>query len=144
MNLAFFLIPKNEVSFICENVTLKKAIDKMKRTGFTAMPVITPEGKYAGTVTNSDILFYMVDNLAEKSDQSIFANINDVCVKDILTENSNPSVYISSKVDELLVRAMSQNFVPVVDDVGSFIGIVTRQDVIRYFYNKTVEKEREG
>ena len=28
---------------------------------------------------------------------------------------------------------MNQNFVPVVDDRGMFIGIVTRQDVIRYF-----------
>ena len=30
-------------------------------------------------------------------------------------------------------RAVQQNFVPVVDDWGTFIGIVTRQDIIRYF-----------
>jgi CBS domain-containing protein len=36
-------------------------------------------------------------------------------------------------MDELLDSAMQQNFIPVVDDTGSFIGIVTRKDIIRYF-----------
>jgi CBS domain-containing protein len=31
---------------------------------------------------------------------------------------------------------MNQNFIPVTDDLGTFIGIVTRQDIIRYFVNK--------
>ena len=32
---------------------------------------------------------------------------------------------------------MNQNFVPVVDDRGMFIGIVRRQAIIRYCYDKT-------
>ena len=36
-------------------------------------------------------------------------------------------------MEELLSSAMNQNFIPVVDDSGSFIGIVTRKDIIRYF-----------
>ena len=28
---------------------------------------------------------------------------------------------------------MNQNFVPVVDDLENFIGIITRKDIIRYF-----------
>ena len=32
--------------------------------------------------------------------------------------------------------AMNQNFVPVVDDRGMFIGIVRRQAIIRYCYDK--------
>ena len=36
-------------------------------------------------------------------------------------------------MEELLSSAMNQNFIPVVDDTGSFIGIVTRKDIIRYF-----------
>ena len=39
-------------------------------------------------------------------------------------------------MDELVEAAMSQNFVPVVDDRGIFIGIVRRQAIIRYCYDK--------
>ena len=55
---------------------------------------------------------------------------------DILRKNFNPAVRIDVTMDELLERAMQQNFVPVVDDTGTFIGIVTRQDIIKYFINK--------
>lgn len=54
-------------------------------------------------------------------------------MRDILQENSYPSVRITVSMEELLNSAMNQNFIPVVDDTGSFIGIVTRKDIIRYF-----------
>ena len=37
--------------------------------------------------------------------------------------------------------AMNQNFVPVTDDRGLFIGIVTRRDILQYYYDKTHQKE---
>ena len=39
-------------------------------------------------------------------------------------------------MDELLDSAMNQNFIPVVDDVGSFIGIVKRGAIIQYCYDR--------
>jgi CBS domain-containing protein len=36
-------------------------------------------------------------------------------------------------MEELVSSAMQQNFIPVVDDLGNFTGIVTRKDIIRYF-----------
>ena len=44
-------------------------------------------------------------------------------------------------MDELLDSAMNQNFIPVVDDVGSFIGIVTRKDIIRYFAEQSAQPQ---
>lgn len=41
-----------------------------------------------------------------------------------------------SKMEDLIGRAMEQNFVPVIDDEGHFIGIITRRDIIEYCYNK--------
>ena len=45
------------------------------------------------------------------------------------------------KMDELLNRSMSQNFIPVTDDRDYFIGIVTRQDIIRSFVGSTQPSE---
>ena len=36
-------------------------------------------------------------------------------------------VHADSNMEDLLDRAINQNFVPVVDDQGSFIGIITRK-----------------
>lgn len=38
---------------------------------------------------------------------------------------------------------MQQNFVPVVDDEGRFIGIIRRKDIIQYCYEKSGIKEEE-
>ena len=35
-------------------------------------------------------------------------------------------------MDALLESAMNQNFIPVIDDLDKFIGIVTRRDIIGY------------
>ena len=37
-------------------------------------------------------------------------------------------------LDELLLKVMDQNFVPVTDDRDAFMGIVTRRDVLKHFY----------
>lgn len=45
-------------------------------------------------------------------------------------------VHADSNMEDLLDRAINQNFVPVVDDQGSFIGIITRKSIIKYCYNE--------
>ncbi len=54
-------------------------------------------------------------------------------------------VPVTATARELLDMAVDQNFVPVVDDKDSFIGIVTRQRIMRYgveqFENLIAESE---
>ena len=56
----------------------------------------------------------------------------------------NPPVSVGVSLDDLLERAMRQSFIPVVDDRGAFVGIVTRQNIIRRLTvpNEAVETER--
>ena len=54
-------------------------------------------------------------------------------VRDILRVENFPPVRITATLEELMMFAMNQNFVPVVDDMDHFAGIVTRHDIIRYF-----------
>ena len=53
-------------------------------------------------------------------------------IRDIMQPDLYPPVRITVTMRELVNSAMNQNFIPVVDDLGSFIGIVTRQDIIRF------------
>ena len=42
-------------------------------------------------------------------------------------------VRVDTRVEDLLSVAAEQNFVPVIDDKGDFIGIVTRSRILRYY-----------
>ena len=42
----------------------------------------------------------------------------------------------SADMNDIVRLAVSQNFVPVQDDDGKFIGIVTRTDVMKYLIRK--------
>jgi CBS domain containing-hemolysin-like protein len=37
---------------------------------------------------------------------------------------------------DLISRAANQNFVPVIDDYGAFIGLITRKAIINYCQDK--------
>lgn len=93
-------------------------------------------GEYVGTITEGDILWYCKRNSmnALKTAESIFLN-------DIPKKFEYASVSISSNMEDLIARAMVQNFVPVVDDQNKFIGIVTRKDIIGYCYKKLKTSE---
>ena len=47
-------------------------------------------------------------------------------------------------MEHLLNKAMSQNFVPVIDDRKRFISIITRKDLIQYLCKKLVTVELEA
>ena len=45
-------------------------------------------------------------------------------------------VKINAKVEDLFNKALTQNFVPVIDDENTFIGIVKRKDIMEYLCKK--------
>lgn len=136
MNVAFFLRPKFQVTYIFEEDSLRAGLEKMRYHGYTAIPVLNEKNEYVGTVSEGDFLWYLVDQNVDDLKKVSIKSVEDVKIKDILVENKNPSVKIYESVEQLLYRAMQQNFVPVVDDSNVFIGIVTRKTIIDYLVNK--------
>ena len=129
MNIIMLLKPKCDVSFLYDDNTLRQGLEKLRYHGYTAIPVITRDGSYAGTVTEGDFLWHML-----KRDSFEIRQQEDFFVRDILKKGWNPSVKITTTMEELLLKVMDQNFVPVTDDRGAFMGIVTRRDVLKHFY----------
>ena len=131
MNLFYLLKPKTTVAYLNKAHTIRQGLEKMKAHGYSAIPVIDDNGEYIGTVSEGDFLWHMLE-----SDMSDQWALEKYCIIDIVNEERNRPVRTNVTMDELLLRVMDQNFVPVIDDRNIFIGIVTRKDVIRYFYNK--------
>lgn len=132
MNVIMLLKPKDTVKYIYEDNTLRQGLEKMRAHSYTAIPVISEDGKYVGTVSEGDFLYYILDH----SDNQGMKAQEKHNVRDIIRPNFNPAVNIDVTMDELLAKAMSQNFIPVTDGRGTFIGIVTRQDILKYFTKK--------
>jgi len=137
MNIAFFLTPKNEV--ICENqdATMRQVMEKMEYHGYTAIPIIDREGKYVETLTEGDLLWKL-----KNTDKLNFKNTESIKVRDITKRIIHKSVSITSNIESLISLAVSQNFVPVTDDDGTFIGIIKRSDIINYCFNE-MEKRKD-
>ena len=132
MNVLMLLKPKETVKYIYDTNTLRQGLEKMRAHGYTAIPVISEDGKYVGTVSEGDFLYYIVDLR-----NNAITETEKHRVSDIIRKEFNPAVRINVSMEELLNRAVSQNFIPVTDDWDTFIGIVTRQDIIKHFIDGT-------
>ncbi|MBO7747075.1 CBS domain-containing protein [Paenibacillus sp. MWE-103] len=127
MNIAFFLLPKQEVVWLTMDATLRQTLEKMEHHRYTAVPILDNDGGYAGTLTEGDLLWHMKNN-----PQLTFEQTNKVKLSDVQMRLSNKAVQIDANMEDLLSLAKVQNFVPVIDDMNRFIGIVRRSDIIDY------------
>lgn len=131
MNIAYFLTPKNRVVFLYDDNTFRQGLEKMRHHGYTAIPVIRRDGRYVGTVSEGNFLWRILDpSMGDPEATFSIKDMEKLHVRDILRDDV-PPVGITASVEKLVNSAMKQNFVSVVDDLGRFIGIVTRKDVIR-------------
>jgi CBS domain-containing protein len=131
MNAAFFLIPKSLVATLEDDDTFRQGLEKMRYHGYTAIPVLTKQGKYVGTLSEGDLLWNLIDIGGASLEEC-----EDLHIADILKPDRNPPVKITARADELLEKLKTHNFLPVTDDEGAFIGIVTRQKLLAYYQSK--------
>ena len=54
-------------------------------------------------------------------------------MKNVEIRKEVKSIKIYSNIEDLLELSLYQNFVPVVDDMNHFIGIITRKAVLSHF-----------
>ncbi|MCO1602988.1 CBS domain-containing protein [Desulfosporosinus nitroreducens] len=127
MNVAFFLIPKKNIVFLKENATMRQALERMEYHSYSAVPLINDEGKYAGTITEGDLLWKL-----KNTPGLSFENTEDIFLSEVKQHVQNLPVTIEAHIEDLISRAVVQNFVPVVDDQQIFIGIVRRREIIEY------------
>ncbi len=138
MKVAFFLIPKSEVICLTPKTTMRQALERMERQSFAAVPLVDEQGYYAGTITEGDLLWKL------KNTPGLDLNdMEKIILDDITRHSTNKPVRIDSRIVDLLSLASGQNFVPVVDDQGVFIGIVRRREIIEYCAELISEKEKE-
>lgn len=138
MNIASFITPKAEVAYLRDNMTIRQGLEKLRRSGYTAVPVIDSEDRYVGVVSASDFLWNILDH-NEELENVTMKRVEQLTLRDIIQNGKVKPVCIDTNMEQLLGQAQMQNFVPVIDDRNVFIGIITRSDIIKYFVKKQLE-----
>ncbi len=141
MNIAFFITPKSNVTYLYDDYTVRQCLEKMRFHGYSAIPVINRQGLYVGTISEGDLLWRLIGG--DKEDLHILdlKSTEEIRISDVLRLDRTPPARITATDEELLNKAMDQNFIPVIDDEDVFIGIVTRRTVMQYFAEKLAAAE---
>lgn len=129
MNILFFLKQKQDVVFAYDDETIKDVMNKLKNSRYSAIPVITRTDKYIGTLTEGDILWAIKNHNGKTIEEC-----ENILVNDIPRNRDNLPIHANEKMTDLLNRAIDENFVPLLDNKDRFIGIVTRKEIIEYFF----------
>lgn len=139
MNILRFITLKQDVACLYSDYTLRQALEKMEYHKYSAIPIIDREGRYVGTITEGDLLWEIKNHYSLDMRKA-----ENLPLSEIPRRTGNRAVRIGTSMEDLFATAMVQNFVPVVDDRGVFIGIVKRGDIIRYCYSLAFpEKKKE-
>ena len=127
MNIAFLLKPKSQVAYLVEGSSFRQGLEKIRRYGYTAIPVISKDGKYIGCISEGDFLWNIMSMGSLDT-----RDLEQARIDDIISKDRTPPVRVTASAEELINRSLDQNFVPVVDDRDMFMGIVTRRAILSY------------
>ena len=99
----------------------------MESAGYAALPILNKRGEYRGSLSEGDLLWAM-KNICYMDIRQAEAHR----MLEIVRRKDYVPVRVTTNMQDLIERASTQNFVPVVDDKNAFIGIVTRSSIIQY------------
>ena len=130
-NILFFMTPKAMCAFIYDDYSIRQALEKMESAGYASLPILNKRGEYRGTLTEGDLL-WALKNMCYMDIRQAEARR----IMEISRRKDNIPVRVNTGMHELVQRASTQNFVPVVDDKDTFIGIVTRSNIMKYCFQQ--------
>lgn len=131
MNILFFMIPKSQVCYAEEHWSLRQVAEKMIANDLTSIPVLNRDGKYVGAISEGDMFRFI----------KLKANMNykqaeSTPISSLRHEREVEPIRFDAEMKDLVRLAGKQNFVPVLDENGILMGIVTRKAIIGYLDEK--------
>lgn len=135
MNIFSFMVPKTMIKFLENDATVRQALEKMDFYKFSVVPLLDKQGKYLGTISEGDLLSYIKNDCYFELKKG-----EDVNVFSIPRYRSYQALNVNGTFEEMVSLSMEQNFIPLVDDRNTFIGIVPRKRILEYLLENYQEK----
>lgn len=125
-NILAYLTPKSETFYLSADSTIRQTLEKLDFYKFTVVPLIDKKGKYYGTIAEGDILRYIKNECNFNIEVAESQKISNIDIY-----RSYIAVSINATIEEIMQLSLEQNFIPIVDDLGNYIGIIKRKDIIK-------------
>lgn len=135
VNIIRVLQRKTEGSFLYDYQTVQQALRLMRSHGYTEVPVVNREGAYLGMIREGDFLWHLLDCGG-------YEQVRHQTVGTFLQRSNLPALTITATDEQLRSAALQSVCIPVVDDRGMFVGVIRREDIVRYFADKAGGMER--
>jgi len=117
--------------------TIAEAKNKMSKSSIRHLPVVDSKGVVVGIVTDRDMRDAMPSTLIKKSNyEETVAKIMNYLVSDIMTRNPITIYGYFTIQDALLViQKKKVGALPVIDEQGNLIGLLSTRDLLTAFVN---------
>ena len=134
MNIITLLTPKDQTFYLDSHATIRQALEKYDYHKFTVVPLIDKEGHYVTTLSEGDILRYIKNNCNFDLEVAESQTVDFI-------EKYRPykALDIQSSIKDVIRLLYEQNFIPMIDDRGMYIGIIKRKGIIQ-FLNDRIKK----
>ncbi|MDR3157133.1 MAG: CBS domain-containing protein [Lactobacillales bacterium] len=118
------IISAKSVANLQTNNPLNHALLVLSQVHFSKIPVLGVDDRFVGTVGLAEV----VDKMIEMQAKGI-QNLQDFTVMDVV-DIDQPTIGENWTLDEAMRLLKDYNFVPVVDEERSFVGILTRKGLL--------------
>ncbi len=122
---------------ITDETSMMKAIHMMKERRFRRLPVLH-EGKLVGLVTDRDLKEASPSKATTLDVHELYYLLAELQIKEIMSRNPvtvSPEDTVERAAQVMLEKTISG--LPVVDDRGHLVGIITQSDVFKAFIDIT-------
>lgn len=137
MNIISLLTPKEETFYLDSNSTIRQVLEKFDYHKFSVVPLIDKEGHYITTLSEGDILRFIKNSYDFNIKIAEGKTVDEV-------EKYRPyrALDISSTLVDVISLLVEQNFIPIIDDRGMYIGIIKRKGIIEHLAKNKIRKEK--
>ncbi len=135
MKISFFLIPKMETAYMLEHNTIRQALEKMEFHQYNSLTVLDDEGKYKYSLSATDFFHYMKDHPG-----ITYYNTKEIALSDVVPQIDVKPIDINDDIENLIKTLLTQEYTPVIDGNGIYIGEVSATEIIEFIVEKRLIK----
>lgn len=122
--------PKNKVDYIYSDLSIGEAIKILEKRRYQMVPVVERGSfRYLYSLSSSDILRKIVGE--DKVKEVLEEPVSNCPIRRLVL-----AAPASTPIEEIFDLSANQNYVPLVDEKGAFVGILTRKAFLYYLQSK--------